>query len=423
MKCLKIVDGHKGVRTLGIKSFFSKLFTDGDATNKIIKMISSPNNYFSPWNGKIFEGDVIRSCIRPKANAIGKLSAKHMSGEGEKLKINQEAWLKEILKYPNKYMTMQEMLMKMVFQRELNHNAFAYVERDLVGYPMAIYPITPTSVELIEDSGQTFLKFWLLNGKNMIVSYDDIIHIRKDFNSEEFFGESGIKAISGLMEVLNATDQSIITAVKNSAVIKWILKFKSVLQPKDIEIQVNEFVKNYLSIEKGGAGAAASDPRYELEQVKNENFVPNAAQIKETIQRLYSYFGVNEKIVQNKYNEDEFNAFYESELEPMIINLSDVFTKVFFTRRERGFGNRIVFETSNLAYASMSTKLQLVQFVDRGMMTPNEVREIMNLGRIEGGDKPIRRLDTAVVENTKESKEPEDTTKEVKEIEEKVLAV
>jgi hypothetical protein len=45
----------------------------------------------------------------------------------------------------------------------------------------------------------------------------------------------------------------------------------------------------------------------------------------------------------------------------------------------------------------MKTKLDLVQFVDRGMMTPNEVRAIMNLAPIEGGDTPIRRLDTAPI--------------------------
>ena len=50
----------------------------------------------------------------------------------------------------------------------------------------------------------------------------------------------------------------------------------------------------------------------------------------------------------------------------------------------------------------MKTKLNLVQFVDRGMMTPNEVRAIMNLAPIEGGDKPIRRLDTKPISETDE---------------------
>ena len=47
----------------------------------------------------------------------------------------------------------------------------------------------------------------------------------------------------------------------------------------------------------------------------------------------------------------------------------------------------------------MTTKLQLVQLVDRGAMLPNEWRRILGMGPIEGGNKPIRRLDTAVVGN------------------------
>ena len=45
----------------------------------------------------------------------------------------------------------------------------------------------------------------------------------------------------------------------------------------------------------------------------------------------------------------------------------------------------------------MTTKLQLVQLVDRGSMLPDEWRRFLGLGPIEGGNKPIRRLDTAVV--------------------------
>jgi hypothetical protein len=280
----------------------------------------------------------------------------------------------------------------------------------MLGYPSAIYPITCAGAEVLKESNLTFIKFYLSSGKYMIINYDDIIHLRKDFNSGEFFGDSGTKALSNVMQSLIHTDQSIVEAIKSSKIIKWILKFKSVLKPEDVRMQVDEFVKNYLSIESGTSnktGAAASDPRYDLEQVKNENYVPNAAQMDRIIQRLYSYFGVNEKIVQNKFNEDDWNAFYEAELEPIIVKLVYAFTRVFFTPRERGFGNKITFDANNLSYASMSTKLGLVQFVDRAMMTPNEVRAIMNMEPIEGGDVPLRRLDTQPISSSKDSKKEE----------------
>jgi hypothetical protein len=146
--------------------------------------------------------------------------------------------------------------------------------------------------------------------------------------------------------------------------------------------------------------------------VKHENFVPNAAQAKETKQRLYDYFGVNDAIVQNKYNENEYNAFYESEIEPIIIQLSNAFTNALFNSTQQSFGNKIIFEASNLAYASMNTKLNLLQMVDRGAMTPNEWRLVLNLSPIEGGDKPIRRLDTALVDDDKQKGSEEDAHKD-----------
>ena len=63
------------------------------------------------------------------------------------------------------------------------------------------------------------------------------------------------------------------------------------------------------------------------------------------------------------------------------------------------------FAANSLQYASMSTKLQLSQMVDRGAMTPNEWRAVLNMGVIEGGDKAIRRKDTGTVKEVKKSEE------------------
>ena len=373
---------------------------------KKFELISSSNSTFIPFGKNVFENDIVRAALRPKSNAISKLSAKHILGADTDMKINPSKKIRDMLKRPNPYMSMQDFLTKMTLQREINHNAFAYVK--MGPEKIEVYPIPYSTIELVEAAGEVYCKFRFLLGKYMTVPYRDLIHLRKDFYNNDFFGEQGTKALYNLMEVINTTDQGIINAVKNSAVIKWIMKFKSVLQPKDVELQVKEFTKKYLSIANQG-GAATSDPRYDLEQVKENSFIPNAAQMKETIQRLYSYFGVNDAIVQNKYTEDEWLSFYESELEPIIIQLSEAFTHTLFTGREKGHGNRIIFEASNLAFASMSTKLALTNLVDRGIMVPNEHRKILNLPPIEGGDKPIRRLDTAVVaeNNVNDDKPPE----------------
>lgn len=381
---------------------FDKIFGKKQApTTTRFEMINDNGGGFFSWHGDIYQSDIIRACIRPKAKAVGKLIAKHIRDNGNEFKINPEPYIRFILEEPNPLMTGQMFQEKMAIQLELNHNAFAYIKRDDFGYATEIYPIPCTTVEVVEGAhGDIFLKFYFKNGKQMTIPYADVIHLRKDFNDNDFFGEHPGNALSQLMEIVTTTDQGIVKAIKNSAVVKWILKFKSVLKQEDIDNQVKNFVNNYLNIANDG-GAASSDPRYDLEQVKPEAFVPDSKQMQETVQRIYNFFNTNDKIIQSKYNEDEWNAYYESEIEPFAMQLAGEYTRKLFSRKERGFGNKIIFESSSLQYASMSTKMNLVQMVDRGSLTPNEWRAILSLGPIEGGDKPIRRLDTALVKEGK----------------------
>jgi len=136
-----------------------------DPAMKRFELINSSSTTFYPWNGKIFDSDIVRSAIRPKANAIGKLNAKHIRGYGEEMKINPDPYIRDILEQPNPYMSMQDFLTKMTFQREINHNAFAYIKRDDYGYPIEVYPIPYSSVELLEKDEMLIIKFMFRSGK------------------------------------------------------------------------------------------------------------------------------------------------------------------------------------------------------------------------------------------------------------------
>lgn len=366
------------------------------------QMMTDRGNGFYAWNGKLYQSDLIRACIHPKVKAIGKLVAKHVretvTATGKTITTNPDAYIRFLLEEPNPYMTGQMLQEKLATQLCLNNNAFAVIIRDDNGYPMEIYPVPAIQVEAVYNADMTLsLRFLFVNGRSAIFPYTDIIHLRQDYNENDIFGESPAQALAPLMEIINTTDQGIIKAIKNSSVIQWLLKFTTSLRPEDLKKQADDFAANYLSISSTSVGVAAVDSKAEATRVEPKDYVPNAAQMDRTTQRIYSFFNTNIKIVQSSYNEDEWNAYFESEIEPVEIQLTNEYTRRIFNRRERGFGNKIFFEASNLQYASMSTKLALQAMVDRGAMTPNEWRSIFNLTPVDGGDAPIRRLDTAVV--------------------------
>jgi HK97 family phage portal protein len=359
------------------------------------KMITDNGGGFYSWNGKLYQSDIVRAAIRPKSQAIGKAIGKHVRKGLEGTQVNPDVYMRFLLEEPNPYMTGQQMQEKLVTQLELNNNAFAYINRDENGIPYEIYPITAMTVEAVtNDNGVLHLRFMLSTGQKVTFRYTDIIHLRKDFNENQIFGDSPAEVLAPLMEIVNTTDQGIVKAIKNSNIIKWLLKFNQTLRPEDIKKQTKQFVDDYLSVESDSIGAAGTDSKFDAQQIEPKDYVPNEKQMDSTVKRIYSFFNTNEKIIQGNYGEDEWISYYESSIEPIVIQLSGEFTRKLFTRRERGHGNKIIFESSNLAFASMATKLNLVNYVDRGIMTPNEVREVLNMAPIEGGDVAIRRLDT-----------------------------
>ncbi|SDO79492.1 phage portal protein, HK97 family [Halobacillus aidingensis] len=377
---------------------FGKKLTNPQ-TKSTYKMITDVGEGFYDWNGDLYKSDIVRACIRPKAKAIGKLLAKHIRDNDQGFQTNPNRNIRFLLEEPNPLMTGQVFQEKMAVQLELNNNAFALIKRDEETFdPIEVYPVPATSVEMLEGPlGDIYLRFYFRNGKQLIAPYVDIIHLRQDFNNHDLFGDNPGDALGELMEVVNTIDQGIKQAIKNSAVVKWILKFDQVLKPEDVKKAVDDFTKNYLDIE-GTGGAAGADGRYNAEQVTPHNFVPDSKQMIEQTRRIYNFFNTNEDIVQSKYTEDQWNAFYESSIEPVAMQLAGEYTRKIFSRTERSHGNKIIFESSNLQYASMETKLNLVQLVDRAAMTPNEWRRVLNLPPVDGGDKLIMRLDTEEVD-------------------------
>jgi len=363
------------------------------------KMITDRGNGFYAWNGKLYESDIVRACIRPRVKAMGKLVAKHIrktvNADGKtSLNINPEPYIRFLLEEPNPYMTGQVLQEKVTTQLALNNNAFILIIKDDNGYPCELYPIPCMNVEaLYNQTGDLFLRFLFRNGKMATFPYTDIIHLRDDFNDNDIFGEPPGKALTSLMDIVGTIDQGIVKAIKNSGIIKWLLKFNQSLRPEDLKQQTQDFTDNFLSIDNTG-GAAGVDSKAEAKQIDPKDYVPNAAQMDRTTDRIYSFFNTNKKIVQSSYNENDWISYYEARIEPDAMQMSGEYTRKLFSRKERGFGNQIVFEGSTLTFASMTTKLGLSKFVELGIFNPNEVREVMNYSPVDGGDEYVRRLDT-----------------------------
>lgn len=388
------------------KNFFNKITkppTRNDAETKVLKLMTEEGDdgYFA-FDGKMYHSDVVRSAIRPMASAVGKAVGKHLRhivnemGEDD-VRLNPEPYISILLKEPNVYMTGQELQERLASQLALNNNAFAAVIRDNLGYPISILPITAVSVTKRYDrERRLFLDFTLKNGRNAVFSYDDIIHLRDDFYEDDVFGTPKYKTLLPLMEAVASVDKGIVSAVKNSNVIRWLLTYTTSLRDEDLKKHARTFAQQFLETDTT-MGVAAVDTKAKAEQIKQNEYQPPADAIKQVCQRIYSIFNTNDNIVTSSWTESQWNAYYETAVEPVLLKLNNAYTMKLFSRRERSFGNEIIFDSYNLAAASLETKLSLREMVDRGAMTINEWRAALGMAAVAGGNRLLLRKDTGVI--------------------------
>src|SRR5690625_1564386 len=187
---------------------FGKKATEPKTTTST-KLITDAGEGFYAFDGRIYESDIVRSCIRPKARAIGKLSAQHIRDNDKNFKVSPDKDIQMLLEEPNPLMTGQVFREKMATQLELNNNAFAVIKRDENTFkPYEIYPVPAARVDMMEGAmGDMYLKFHFMDGKQMVVPYVDVIHLRQDFNSHNLFGDHPGNSLTELMDVVTTIDQ------------------------------------------------------------------------------------------------------------------------------------------------------------------------------------------------------------------------
>lgn len=347
---------------------------------------------FSPFGENMYNSLIVRSCIRPLAAHTSKANA--VSSDKQIARILNDS--------PNMYMNGKDFLSKVRTMLELKNTAFIYIMRDDKGKATGFYPVPYFSFEALEYLNGLFIKFNFASGREpLVLPWADLVPLRNDYNKSDIAGDNN-NAILETLELIATTNQGISNAVKATANLRGILKStKAMLSPEDTKKQKEEFVRDYLNLENEG-GIASLDATQEFTPISMNPTIISWEQKKEFREDVLRYFGISDSIIMSKFTEEQMEAFYEARIEPFLIALSKELTRKVFTERERGFGAFIMYESNRLQFASNRTKLALVSLVDRGALTPNEWRMTFNLAPLEGGDVPIRRLDTAEVDITTE---------------------
>lgn len=374
-----------------ILDLFRPIKSDQLKTYTEFQELGTYKSYFGIFGDNIFDSADVRTAIRTLSEHTSKANPRSTDKRIERLlQLN-----------PNKYMNGKDFLAKVRNILEIKNTAFVYIERDNTGKVIGFYPVPYQTYTAVEYKNGLYVQF-SFDGtavNQLVVPWEDLAVLRKDYLMSDIGGENN-KPLLGTLDVINTMDQGLENAVKSTANLRGILKStKAMLSPDDLKKQKDNFVKDYMNISNAG-GIASLDATQEFKEINLKPTTATAEEQDSYRERVYRYFGVNEKIIKSSYSESEYDAFYESRIEPVLVALSLEFTRKIFTDREISFGAEIWYESNRLQFASAKTKISMVSLVDRGLMTPNEYRALFNMAPYEGGDEFVLRLDTSKTGDT-----------------------
>lgn len=357
-------------------------------------------NLFTDFGDNINASDVVKICIDRIATHSAKLKPRYVKTEDNETIQEKKGNLAYLLKFqPNPLMTPYDFIYRVVTLLYLNNNAFIYPVYDENYDLKELWPIRPNSVEMLKDEGGgVFLRFYFSNGKQYLLPYESIIHLRRFYGINDVFGgTSAVSDHAALLKTIKINDsilQGLDNAIKTSFQIKGLLKINGILNEKDKTAQKKEFDDAIKEASKdNGSAIIPVDLKSEYVPLNVDPKLIDSNTLSFLQKKIISYFGVSEAIFDNKYDENEYNAFYESVIEGIAIALSEAFSKALLTRGQLEKGEQIIFYSERLQYASWNTKVQAIEkLMGLGILSLNESRALLGFEPIEGGHKRLQSL-------------------------------
>lgn len=396
---------------MALKDFFKNLTQGKPKGDQYMQMMTGYSPIFSQFGQDVYASDVVQNCIDVIATECSKLKPRHIRVDTDGKQTTVHGRLNRLFRVaPNDLMTTRDFIEKTIWQLYLNYNAFIYPTYDIITKTdgttrreyTGLYVLDPDLVEFWTDkTDKIFITLKFANNKQFDLAYTDVIHLRKKFSANEVMGggQNGQPDNAPLLKVLdinNTVMEGLKKGIKHSLTIRGILNINTML---DNDAQQKERERFEAALASGESGLLTADLK--------GDYIPLDANPKlldkETLQflenKVLHYYGVPLPILKGDFDDEQYQAFYEKTLEPLIISLGQAFTKTLFTDRELDTGNEVVFYPDKLLFTNTKNRIAVADILgNRGALTNNKLLELFGYPPYEGGDVRYMNLNYVDVE-------------------------
>ena len=326
--------------------------------------------------GQVYEVLLVRAAIDFRARQNAKLRVQITGSANEKLRTLAQH-------KPSEFQTWYKFLYRVSTILDVQNNCIIVPIFDEYGRITGYYPVLPSVTELVSVNGEPYLRYQFQNGQVAAMELSRCGILNKYQYLSDFFGENN-DALNSTMNLIAMNEQNISEAVKQSATFRFMARVNNFTKAEDLKKEQDRFASTSMT----GAGGIILFPSTfaDIQQIKSSAYNVDQAELDLINGNVFSYFGVNEKLLQSLATADELDAFFNSCVEPFEIQLSEALTDMTFSGREQTNGNRIEVTANRLQYASLAQRISMAKELgDRGMIMRDEVRELFNLAPLPDG--------------------------------------
>lgn len=348
------------------------------------RMLTGYKPVFRDYYGRIYENALIRSAIESKARHISKLKVEFRGEAQQKVKNRLKF-------YPNEWMTWSQFLARCSTILDCTNNLFIVPVYNNKLEIVGLFPILPERVELVEDKKKTlWIRYTFANGQRGAIEFSKCAYMVKHQYENDFFGSNN-RVLRPTLDLISVEEQAVKEAVTNSTTIRFIAQANNFVSPEDLALERQRFTEYNL---KGDSTEMLLFP-YQYKDIKQVDVKPytlDSEMVEKVKDNVFDYFGTNEDIIQGKASNDKLDAYFNAQIEPFAIGMSEALSKMIYTDLERSYDNHVYVASNRLQYMTVSEKVNMAQQLsDRGILTINEIRELFNYDPIPNGDVAVIR--------------------------------
>lgn len=371
--------------------WLDKLKRKPQKNNIYAQMLNGYLPLFSQFGQNIYASDVVQQAINCIVSECVKLLPTHVREIGTDI-TPVNSTIQSVLDNPNETMSTSEFIEKMVWNLFFNYNSWIiptyYVWKDPktgneVRRYTGLYPVQPTGVEFQQDgNNRLWVKLSFANNYETTLPYSDVIHIKHHFSVNEFMGgnEFGQPDNNSLLKTLQLNEDllnGVSNAMKSSFAINGVVKFNTMLDDGKTAKAIAELETKLKNSE---SGFLPLDLKSEFTPLTHEVQLVDADTLKFIDEKILRHFGVPLCILTGDYTKEQYEAFYQKTIEPLVVHISNAFTKTLFTDGEKSHHNKIKFYTKDLTFMTTDQTLEMVRLLgDSGTLYENEKRVFFGL--------------------------------------------